>query len=81
MIIILGLIVLIAAVVIGVAGGDRHGQPFLSRPRRGSRPGDSRRGSLHLFGHRLAPRQAAAGSAEPLNGQVVPDVPADTPAP
>jgi hypothetical protein len=141
MIIILGLIVLIAAVVIGLAGAiataglslllagarrtsrrgsaarrglrqsrqetaavsrDRDdladqretaraytaGTPGNGTPLSGSYPGpdedpgpdDSRRGSLHLFGHRLAPRQAA-GSAEPLNGQVVPDVPADTPAP
>jgi type II secretory pathway pseudopilin PulG len=65
------------------------GTPGNGTPLSGSYPGpdedpgpdDRRRGSLHLFGHRLAPRQAAAGSAEPLNGQVVPDVPADTPAP
>ena len=65
------------------------GTPGNDTPLSGSYPGpdedpgpdDSRRGSLHLSGHRLAPRQAAAGPSEPLNGQVVPDVPADTPAP
>jgi hypothetical protein len=45
------------------------------------RPAHSRRGGLHLFGHRSAPLAAAAGPQESLNGQVVPDVPADTPAP
>jgi hypothetical protein len=44
-------------------------------------PDDGRRGGLHLFGRRPAPRQDAAESSEPLNGQVAPDVPADTPAP
>jgi hypothetical protein len=44
-------------------------------------PDDSRRGRLHLFGRRPAPRQAAAGSPEPLSGQAAPDVPAGTPAP
>ena len=43
-------------------------------------PDDSRRAGLHLFGRRPAPVQAAAGSPERLNGQVV-DAPADTPAP
>ena len=65
------------------------GTPGNGTPPGGSHPGPdedpgpdvSHRGSLHLLGHRLAPRQAAAGSAEPLNGQVVPDVPANTPAP
>jgi hypothetical protein len=45
------------------------------------RPAHSRRGGLHLFGQRSAPLQAAAGPREPLDGQVVPEVPADTPAP
>jgi hypothetical protein len=44
-------------------------------------PGDGRRGGLRLFGRRLAPRQAADGPPESLNGRVVPDVPADTSAP
>jgi hypothetical protein len=39
---------------------------------------DSRRG---LFGRRLAPVPATAGSPELLNGQVVPDAPTDAPAP
>jgi hypothetical protein len=43
-------------------------------------PDDSREGGLHLFGRRLAPRHAAAGAREPLNGQVI-DAPTDTPAP
>ena len=46
-------------------------------------PDDSRGGRLHLFGRRSdpVPVQAAAGSPERLNGQVVPDAPTDTPAP
>jgi hypothetical protein len=44
-------------------------------------PDDSPRGGLHRFGRRSAPVQADAGSPERLNGQVVPDAPADTPAP
>ena len=44
-------------------------------------PDDSRRDRPHLFGRRDAPVQAAAGPPEPLNGQVVPDAPAETPAP
>ena len=44
-------------------------------------PDSSRRGGLHLFGRRLAPVPAAAGSPERLNGQVVPDAPTDIPAP
>jgi hypothetical protein len=42
-------------------------------------PDDSRR--ARLFGHRFLPQQEAGGPPEPLNGQVVPDAPADTPAP
>jgi hypothetical protein len=42
---------------------------------------DSPRGGLHRFGRRSAPVQVDAGSPERLNGQVVPDAPADTPAP
>jgi hypothetical protein len=38
-------------------------------------PDDSRRGRPHLFGRRLAPRQAAAGPPEPLNGQGAPMFP------
>ena len=41
---------------------------------------DGRGGGLHLFGRRLAPRHAADGAREPLNGEVV-DAPADTTAP
>jgi hypothetical protein len=47
-------------------------------------PDDSREGGMHLFGRRLAPRHAAAGAREPLNGQVVDattDAPTDTPVP
>jgi hypothetical protein len=52
-----------------------------STPPSDPRPGpDSSRRGLHLFGRRLAPVQAAAGSPERLNGQVV-DAPVDTPAP
>jgi hypothetical protein len=43
-------------------------------------PDDSHGGGLHLFGRRFAPRHAAAGAREPLNGQVI-DAPTDTPAP
>jgi len=52
-------------------------------PRSDSQPGpdDSRRGGLRLFGRRPAPRHAAAVTPESENGRVVPDVPADTPAP
>jgi len=51
-------------------------------PRSDSQPrtDDSRRGGLHLFGRRPAPRHAVAVPPESLNGQVVPDIPADTPA-
>jgi hypothetical protein len=47
-----------------------------------SRPGPDygRWGGLRLFGRRPAPRQAAARSQERLDGQAVPDAPADTPA-
>jgi hypothetical protein len=44
-------------------------------------PDDSRRGMPRLFGRRPVPPQPAAGPQEPLNGQVVPDAPAETPAP
>ena len=52
-------------------------------PRSDSHPGsdDGRSGRLRLFGHRTAPQQAAARSQERLDGQAVPDAPADTPAP
>jgi hypothetical protein len=43
-------------------------------------PDDGHGGGLHLFGRRVAPRHAAAGAREPLNGQVI-DAPTDTPAP
>jgi len=42
-------------------------------------PDDSRGGGLRVFGHRLAPRHAAAGAREPLNGDV--DAPMDNPTP
>jgi hypothetical protein len=45
------------------------------------RPAHSRRDGPHLFGHRSAPLQAAAGPQEPLDDQAVPDRPAGTPAP
>jgi len=44
-------------------------------------PHDSGRGGLRLFGHRATPVETTAGSQAPLNGQVVPDAPADTSAP
>jgi hypothetical protein len=44
-------------------------------------PDGSRRGRLHLFGHRPAPRQAVATHPEPSAGEPAADVPADTPAP
>jgi hypothetical protein len=57
--------------------------PSDGAPRSDSRPGpDESRGSgLHLFGRQSAPRHAVAVPPEPLNGQVAPDAPADTPAP
>ena len=65
------------------ARAHQAGTPGNSTPRTDSQPGpdDSRRGGLHLFGRRLAPVPAAAGSPERLNGQVVPDAPTDIPAP
>jgi hypothetical protein len=42
---------------------------------------DRRRGGLHRYGRRDAPAQTTAESPDRLNGQVVPDAPADTPAP
>jgi hypothetical protein len=44
-------------------------------------PGDGRRGRLHLFGHRPAPRQAASADPEWPDGRPAPDVPAGAPAP
>jgi hypothetical protein len=45
-------------------------------------PDDGRRGGLHRIGRRQpAPRHAVAVAGEPLNGQVDPDAPTDTPAP
>ena len=57
--------------------------PGDSTPRSDTRPGpdDSPRERLHLFGRRPAPVQATAEPPERLNGQVVPEVPADTTAP
>jgi hypothetical protein len=46
-----------------------------------SGPDDSRQGGLHLFGRQSAPRRAVAVPPEPLNGQVDPDAPNNTPAP
>jgi Sec-independent protein translocase protein TatA len=55
----------------GSDNGDRH-----------SGPDDGLRGRLHLLGHRSAPRQdTAATLQQSLNGQPVPDVPADEAAP
>jgi hypothetical protein len=55
----------------GSHNGDRH-----------SGPDDGLRGRLHLLGHRSAPRQdTAATHQQSLNGQPVPDVPADEAAP
>ena len=55
----------------GSHNGDRH-----------SGPDDGLRGRLHLLGHRSAPRQDTATThQQSLNGQPVPDVPADEPTP
>jgi Sec-independent protein translocase protein TatA len=55
----------------GSHNGDRH-----------SGPDDGLRGRLHLLGHRSAPRQDTATThQQSLNGQPVPDVPADEAAP
>jgi Sec-independent protein translocase protein TatA len=55
----------------GSDNGDRH-----------SGPDDGLRGRLHLLGHRSAPRQDTATThQQSLNGQPVPDVPADEAAP
>jgi hypothetical protein len=58
------------------------GAPDDSAPRSDSRPDpdDSRGGGPRQFGRRPVIRQATA-PPEPLNDQVVRDVPADTPAP
>jgi hypothetical protein len=85
MIIILGLIVLVAAVVVAVVGVLANGGAALA----GRRPDsdDSRWSRLHLFGHRSAPRQAPAPRLAPatqpetLNGQPAPDVPVGASAP
>jgi hypothetical protein len=57
--------------------------PRDGEPRSDSRPDpdDSRQGGRTRFGRQPAPRHAVAVPSEPLNGQVGPDVPADTPAP
>ena len=44
-------------------------------------PNDGRRGWLHLFGRRPAPRQATLADPEWPAGQPAPDVPAGAPAP
>jgi hypothetical protein len=55
----------------GSHNGDRH-----------SGPDDGLRGRLHPFGRRSAPRQDTATThQQSLNGQPVPDVPADEPTP
>lgn len=55
----------------GSHNGDRH-----------SGPDDGLRSRLHPFGHRSAPRQDTATThQQSLNGQYVPDVPADEPTP
>jgi hypothetical protein len=55
----------------GSDNGDRH-----------FGPDDGLRGRLHLLGHRSAPRQDTATThQQSLNGQPVPDVPADKAAP
>jgi Sec-independent protein translocase protein TatA len=55
----------------GSDNGDRH-----------SGPDDGLRGRLHLLGHRSTPRQDTATThQQSLNGQPVPDVPADEAAP
>jgi hypothetical protein len=57
--------------------------PDRGAPRGDSRPGpdDSHGNGSRLFGRRSGPRHAVAVPPEELNGQVVPDAPADTPAP
>jgi len=45
------------------------------------RPAHSRQGGLYLFGRHSAPLQDAAGPQEQLDGQVVPELPADSPTP
>jgi uncharacterized membrane protein YciS (DUF1049 family) len=55
----------------GSHNGDRH-----------SGPDDGLRSRLHPFGHRSAPRQDTGTThQQSLNGQPVPDVPADEPTP
>jgi hypothetical protein len=44
-------------------------------------PDDDRRSRPRLFGHRSAPRPAAAAHPDSLTGRRAPDVPADAPAP
>jgi hypothetical protein len=65
------------------ARANTAGAPGNGTPRSDSHPvpDDSRRGGLHRYGRRDASVQAATGSPEQLNGQVVPDAPTETPAP
>jgi len=44
-------------------------------------PAHSRRGRLHIFGHRPAPRQGADTHPEPPASEPAADVPADAPSP
>jgi hypothetical protein len=64
------------------ARADTASAPGNATPRSdpASGPDDSRRGGLHRY-RRRDTRVQAAESPEQLNGQVVPDAPADTPAP
>ena len=88
MIIILGLVILIAAVVVGMAALGL----LLAAARRTSRRGSDARRSLRQSRRETAAvsrdrddlldqrETARAGAREPLNGQVI-DAPTDTPAP
>ena len=76
MIVILGLIIVVAAAIIGVAGvlgnggahGLAHGFSVLNRDRHPA-PGDGRGSRLHLFGHRSAAQQDPATThPHSLNG-------------
>jgi hypothetical protein len=63
-----------ASTVSALGNGASRGDPSPG-------PDGSRRDGLHLFGQRPAPRHAAVEPRESRNGQVVPDFPANTPAP
>ena len=85
MIVILGLIILVAAAIIGVAGvlgngahGPAHGFSVLNGDRHPA-PDDGR--GSRLLGHRSAARQDPATTPQALNGQPAPRFPPMSPAP